>query len=365
MYKITEEGSAKIYIAEDKKISKKLPVFYNPVMKLNRDVSVLLLNSITNNDLQIALPLAASGIRGIRFLLELKKNKIKNITFNDYSEEAVDLIKQNLKLNNLKADIENKDANLFLLESSGFDYIDIDPFGSPNPFLLTAITRLSRNGILAVTATDTSALTGTYPGATKRKYFSASLKNEFMHETGIRILIRKIQLTGAENDKALIPIFSYSKDHYYRIFFRCEKGKTKVDDILKQQGYILYCSSCLFRKTSKDIFNKNQCENCGNELDYAGELWLGKLWDNNLVKKMFNTIKNNKELYDLINLIKQESEINAVSFYDIHEICKKYRIKNIPKINDLINKDISRTHFKGEGTRTTLKIKELLKLISS
>ncbi|MCU0373510.1 MAG: ATP-binding protein, partial [Ignavibacteria bacterium] len=42
----------------------------------------------------------------------------------------------------------------------GFDYIDIDPFGSPCPFLDAAIKRLSRGGILAVTATDTSALAG-------------------------------------------------------------------------------------------------------------------------------------------------------------------------------------------------------------
>ena len=38
-----------------------------------------------------------------------------------------------------------------------FDYIDIDPFGSPNPFLAAAIGRITRNGIVAVTATDTAS----------------------------------------------------------------------------------------------------------------------------------------------------------------------------------------------------------------
>jgi len=37
-------------------------------MKLNRDIAVLLLNSADKEDMQIALPLAGSGIRGIRFL---------------------------------------------------------------------------------------------------------------------------------------------------------------------------------------------------------------------------------------------------------------------------------------------------------
>ena len=92
--KIRERSA--IIVAGKGKISKKLEVFYNPVMKLNRDASVLLLNSVEKDDMQIALPLAATGIRGIRFLLELKKSKIKTISFNDKSEEAVKLVKSNL-----------------------------------------------------------------------------------------------------------------------------------------------------------------------------------------------------------------------------------------------------------------------------
>ena len=49
MLKIITEGKAKIKIFEEKKISKKLPIFYNPIMKFNRDISILLLNSRVNN----------------------------------------------------------------------------------------------------------------------------------------------------------------------------------------------------------------------------------------------------------------------------------------------------------------------------
>ena len=58
-----------------------------------------------------------------------------------------------------------------------------------------------------------------------------------MHETGLRILIRKIQLVAAQYDKALTPIFSYSKEHYMRAFLKNEKGKHKVDKILKLHGF--------------------------------------------------------------------------------------------------------------------------------
>ena len=76
MHKIIEEGKAKIKIEIPEKISKEMEVFYNPVMKHNRGISVLLLNCINLEDMQIALPLSGTGIRGIRFLLELNKNKI-------------------------------------------------------------------------------------------------------------------------------------------------------------------------------------------------------------------------------------------------------------------------------------------------
>ena len=73
MYVSIEEGKAKVRVPKPAKVvSKEMPVFYNPVMKLNRDISVLLLNAIDKKGLRIADILAASGIRSIRFIKELK-----------------------------------------------------------------------------------------------------------------------------------------------------------------------------------------------------------------------------------------------------------------------------------------------------
>ena len=60
-----QEGKANIITFAVKKISKKMPVFYNRVMKFNRDISVLLLQSVENKDMQICDPLAGSGVRSI------------------------------------------------------------------------------------------------------------------------------------------------------------------------------------------------------------------------------------------------------------------------------------------------------------
>jgi tRNA (guanine26-N2/guanine27-N2)-dimethyltransferase len=370
-YKTVTEGSVKIKIADEEKISKDLPVFYNPVMKLNRDISISLLNSVDKENMQIGLPLSGSGVRGLRFFKELDKKKVKAIYLNDLDTTSFRQIKSNLKLNKInskKITVENKDANLFMLNSKGFDYIDIDPFGSPNKFLNSAMDRLSRNSILAVTATDTAPLCGTFPSACLRKYWARPLLNELMHEIGLRILIRKVQLIGAQHDKALRPIFSYYKDHYFRIIFHSRKGKQRVDEQLKEHGYLTYCCDCMGSKVVTGIFNTKKCD-CGSKLDYAGPLYVGKLFDPELINKIFNSVKNNKELYNFLKIIKEESKIERVGFYDLHQFCKKHKL-TIPKLDLLINKikkknKVARTHFCDVGIRSDIGLNELIKLIKS
>ena len=331
------EGKAKLDVKTQKTVSKKMDVFYNPVMELNRTISIMILNNLNNKNLQIALPLAGSGVRGVRFLLELKKGIIKNISFNDMDKQAILKITKNLDINDIspsKVYISNDDANIFLLNSTGFDYIDIDPFGSPNFLLDSAVKRLSRRGILAVTATDTSNLAGTFAKACKRKYWATPLRNEIMHEIGIRILIRKIQLIGAQFDKALTPIYSYSKDHYYRVFFSCEKGKTKVDEILKQHGHF----------------------------ENAGPIWLGKLWDTKLAAKIAE--------FPMLKTIADESKINTVGFYHIPSLAKKYNLHSIPKQEKIISAikkkgfKVAITHFKENSIRSNIPEKKLIQLLS-
>jgi tRNA (guanine26-N2/guanine27-N2)-dimethyltransferase len=242
-----------------------------------------------------------------------------------------------------------------MLEENGFDYIDVDPFGTPNPFLDSAVKRLARDGILAVTATDTGCLSGTFPEACKRKYFAKPLLNELKHELGLRILIRKVQLIGAQLNKALIPIFSHSTLHYFRIYFRCKKGKQEADKIIEKHKYFLYCNKCMKRFVGNS--NKHSC--CGEEMEHAGPLWVDKLWDQKLVKKM----KPSK----FVNLIKEESKIDDIGFYDIHVIAKKYK-KPAPKTEKISASlkqkgySVARTHFSKYGIKTNAKIEEIIKL---
>lgn len=362
MYETIKEGFVIIRIKKAEKISKEMEVFYNPIMKLNRDITILLLRQLP--PMHLCDPLAASGIRSIRFDKELK---YKSISANDSSKKAVSAIKKNMRLNKVKFGIRNEDANLFLLNSKGFDYIDIDPFGSSNNYLDAAIKRISRNGILAVTNTDTAALTGTYPKSCVRKYWAVPKLDYMMHETGLRILIRKVQLVGMQYEKALFPIFSYFKDHYFRVFFQCLKGKKICDGIAEKYGM----------------------------LNDAGPLWLGSLWDNELVNRMYATLlknynekintmnksnKNNKSIKDIImnnnrnellkflKIVKDESKINSIGFYDLHDIAEKKKLRTMGTKINIIKKiknngfKAAQTHFSGTGIRTNIPYNKLLTL---
>lgn len=353
-----KEGSVNFQVSKADIPSREMPVFYNPVMAFQRDLNIILLKSLNKKDLFMADLLAGSGVRSLRFLKEL--DCVKSVVVNDANPKAYKLIKKNIK--NKRAIITNKNANIVLYDFPTFDYVDIDPFGSPNTFLDVSIQKLARNGVLAVTATDTAPLSGTYSSACLRKYWAVPLRNELMHEIGLRILVRKIQLVGAQYDKALTPIFCHSTEHYLRVYFECKKGKKLVDIVLKSHKFFHYCNSCLNRFVS----DKNIEFCCSKKMSTAGPLWTQSLWDKDLVKKM---IKHDVHK-NFLETIYEESKISTVGFFDTHKFAKKLSII-VPKI-DLLIKNLqskgflaSRSHFNPIGIRSNCEVKDFVKIIKS
>jgi len=360
---LIQEHSIKIRAELPKVVSQEMEVFYNPIMISNRNISIQLLNSIEDTERNIADPLAGSGIRSLRFLKELKRGKIKQLFVNDMKDDFLKIFKENAKLNKIKlgknVSLFNQEANLFMQEQVGFDYIEVDPFGSPNPFLATAVSRISRGGIIAITATDTAALTGTYPSVTKRKYWAQVSKNYLMHEIGLRILIRRIQLQGTQFDKALVPILAYHKDHYFRIYVQNQKGKENCDNLLKQHQYLLFCPKCLNFKSS--IFNKETCT-CGQEFTFHGPLWTGKLGDAALLEKMVseNTFPEEQRF---LELLKEECKVERFGFYDLHEISSLLKV-NPPRMELALKKlNAVRSYFSEHGIKCDKELKEVIKFV--
>lgn len=380
--KTVEEGLTKIQFPEFDKISSDAPVFYNPHMELNRDISILALQTFQKQEdrnINICDLFGGSGIRGVRYKNEI--DGVGHVFINDISETANEYERHNVELNNLK-DIEifQHDASMFLRMHRGeFDVIDIDPFGTPSPFLDSAGYCSRRNSLLCVTATDTSALCGTYKEPCIRKYNAKPYKSEYCHETGIRILAGFVALTLAKYSKSIEVKLSHSTEHYMRLYIEVKKGSKKSDECLKNIGYISHCKHCLYREENKGLATStpNICPECGEKLIQAGPLWLGEIQNEEFISKMIveseNKKLNTKE--DVLKLL-ESCRIEAKSpatFYDVHKICKILK-NSAPKL-DLVFGNLEKegfeavkTHFNPLGIKTNAplkKIKEIIKTLSS
>ena len=70
-----------------------------------------------------------------------------------------------------------------------------------------------------------------------------------------------------------------------------------------------------------------------------------------------------------LKIIKEESKINVVGFYDMHSIAKKEKLKTMMKKEDVIKKirkkgfKAANTHFSGTGIRTNVDYNKLLSLL--
>jgi len=359
MKEIIKEGEAIIKINKE--------VFYNPEMRLCRDISTILLKVLNkNNDLFSVLDLtSATGARGIRYI---KEAGIKEGVFVDINKKACSLTKQNLRLNKLEAKVINLPIHELQKKlKERFDVIDLDPFGTPVPYLDYVFNFVKDKSIVFVTATDTAVLFGAQPKACLKNYGSYTLHNEFQNEIGTRILIYRILRSASEFNFGIKVLFSLAKRHYVRIAFQLKKGAEEAYVSNKKVGYISYCYKCLERSYSK--FGKELCSK-KHKLENAGPLWLGELFDKKLAKEAEKIARKqqNKEAEKIFSIASEELEIPF--YYNLHYIAKKQKVKllkNEEIINKLIEKGFkaTRTIFCPYGIKTNASVEEIKDIMGS
>jgi len=344
------------------KISRELDVFYNPIMKLNRDISLLVIKSYFDKKIKFCDPMAASGIRELRFVKTIPECFDK-ITMGDVSEIAIENIKKNFKENNLDLDkIElNRSDAINTIAMQYYDFIEIDPFGSPVPFLDIAIQRIKHKGILSVTATDTAALCGTYPKTTARRYNIKVNKTLWYDEVGLRNLIAYCQVQSAKYDKAIFPIFAYCSDHYYKIFFKVEEGREKANKMLKELSWISWD-----KKTQNIEINELQTK------DSFGKIFVNNYVDKKFISKLMknlNLIEENKKVEKLINSLNDEEDI--LGYYIPSKFQKEFKISTCPKF-EVIEEELkkrkykfSRTHNNKDGIKTDCDYKIFIEILKN
>ncbi|MDD3984594.1 MAG: tRNA (guanine(10)-N(2))-dimethyltransferase [Methanobacterium sp.] len=375
--KIIYEGKVIIKVPKFEKITAKAPVFYNPAMELNRDLSVAAISAfkeLVDHDISVCDIFTGTGIRGIRYAKEI--DGVQKAVINDLNPLAVELSKENITLNKLdNVMVCKEDANIILRKCKGkFDVIDIDPFGTPSYFVESAAASLKSEGMICITATDTSALCGTYTEPCVRKYGAVPLKTEYCHENGLRILVGFIARIFAKYKKYIEVKFSHSTEHYMRIYAVIGKGAANTDESLKSLGYIAHCKNCLNRIVFKDLtpIIPGKCPVCGGIFKVGGPLWCGEMYDQDficLMKDIITKLTLNKEdsANKLLDICIKEANA-PVTYFEIHKVCKNLKTSAPPLIDiiDLLIKEgffVSRTHFSPTSLKTNANIDELKNII--
>jgi tRNA (guanine26-N2/guanine27-N2)-dimethyltransferase len=179
----------------------------------------------------------------------------------------------------------NTDLNLYC-GNRRFDYIDVDPFGSPVPFLQTSLRSLKKNGILAVTATDTAALTGSVPRVARRRYGVNISRTHFMQEMGCRVLMGYLARLSATFEISVEPLLFYSSDHFLRGYVKIEKGAKKADRCLDSLNWFIY-------KTPHPPRILEKPWDDGPKKDYKvmGPVWTGPLADAGFCRSSLSTLE--------------------------------------------------------------------------
>ena len=360
----------------------KAPVFYNPIMELNRDIAVLVLQTyqkILERKLTVCEPMTGCGLRGVRFAVEVEG--IQQVLLNDIDPKSANLALFNAEINNVsdKLLVFNEDANLFLSKHAApkkrFDYIDIDPFGTPVNYIDSALRAIRNKGLIALTATDMAPLCGVHPRACIRKYGGHPLRTEYCHELAVRLMIGSLTMMAAKHNIGINVLFSNSVDHYIRAYAMVNYG-AKISDIsVKQMGYILHCFSCFHREIVFGLssFHKEFCPICDKKFEVAGPLWLGKIADKNFCSLLLKEYENNyfenrKQILKLLIKIRNEAE-KQITYFAVDKICDKLNFP-VPSLRVILTSlrkngyEAVLTHFNSRGIKTNAPANKITETIT-
>jgi tRNA (guanine26-N2/guanine27-N2)-dimethyltransferase len=225
--------------------------FLNPAMAGSRTRSVLMLNDALENnwlvkpDAQIRIidALAATSIRSRRWLNEIPQSLVDRLVIvsNDLDETAVSWARANQQENPTLGQLEIKqgDARISILES-GWQWIDIDPFGSPIPFLDVAMQSCARTAVVDVCATDTAALTGSATSSGRRRYDAMAVVDDLRHDTAMRVLLGSIARCAARHDRVIEPLLVMFDDHHVRATVLVRRSKKEASIFQKSMGWRIH-----------------------------------------------------------------------------------------------------------------------------
>lgn len=325
--------------------------FYNPTTAVNRDVSALALAGWPTRLGEVLDGLAGTGAWGIRMALEAGPVRA---VLNDSLPSSADLVRANLARNGVAGEVLTSDLNEVLAARS-FDFVDIDPFGPPTPFLEAFFASARSPCGVGITATDTAPLSGTYPEACLRRYGARPLRCAQGHEIGLRILLGYAERVARARGRSLRPLVSFAAEHFVRV--NTVVVEARPGDPESPIGRLV--------RGPDGGFERVPAARDGA----IGPLWLGPLVDASFARRLMPTDATSPSGMRLLARLQEEADMPAL-FVSTDELARRFR-GSPPRVDRLLEtlRDAgfraTRTHFDPRGVKTDAPHADVVRLYRS
>jgi len=310
------EGSTVLFVPRASLEGGRSPVFFNKRGCLTRDISVLLARR-TKVDTFLDV-MCGLGARGLRVANEARAERI---VLNDINPDAIALAYLSARENNLTGvEFQSEGANALLALGDyreGYDTVDLDPYGTPAPFVSNAVLSTRSGGVLAVCATDGANLCGNRPKALERLYAAFNRDRMSKKETGLRILVGFVVRSAAIHGMAARPVLCYNYGEYFRCHFSLERSSSACSNLLNRVGYLVgcehtyysaapYCTVCHASASGGPLWTGGLCDAVlvGELLGDAGRTTLASRYTTSLLEELACECSMNFQYIDLPLLMK-------------------------------------------------------------
>ncbi|XP_071949115.1 TRMT1-like protein [Antedon mediterranea] len=348
--KVLEENGVKLRVSQDHNIPEKSDVFFNPKIKINRELVLCGLSVFLDQHKEYAKhpaqcldAFASSGALGIQWQKHLKHQK--RIILNDIKPTAVQNIYFNCQQNQIKystadqmmecrtlgsliegnrkskescdtrsdgemeeshliddggkPDMEDnsvevicQDAGILLLQRA-FDFIHLDPFGTSVHYLESAFRNTPNKGIVSITSTDLASVYGRCPKMTMRHYSANVIRNEYYRELAARLILGAVARAAARCNKGIEVLVSVAYEHFILVMVRVVRGPRHADSSIEKVQKVIHCLLCgerCFvpgtRCVERDYYTLLKCK-CKQNSPGKTAVFLGPVWSHSIFKAEF------------------------------------------------------------------------------
>ncbi len=275
--------------------------FYNPAMQVNRDLSVMVVEAWAKRrgrQLDVADVLAGAGARSLRLANEVDADII--VHANDGDPNAIDTLSRGREELGIPPErlLAQRGAAHAFLAARRYDIVDLDPFGSPMPMLDGAMRAVRHDGLVCITATDTAALSGTYPRVCRRRYgaWHGLHRMPWRAEVGLRILTAAAIRSGGRFERGVRPVLSVSQGHWMRVFLHVTDGRDRADKAAKSLGQAWGDEARMAHTGLR-----------APDGDWAGDIYLGPLHDPTVTGAMHLKEGMHKRTTKLLPILQAEA----------------------------------------------------------